>query len=353
MDSSPYQHGVPAEIGILVTNLGTPDDCTPVAVRRYLREFLSDKRVVELPRLIWWPILNFIILTIRSRYSAAAYANIWTDEGSPLLNISHQLTERLSLHLPQYKFALGMRYGRPSIREAMEQLRESGARRILILPLYPQYSAATTASTVDAVADTLRNWRWVPELRTLYPYHDDPNYIAALAHSVYDYRTEYGSSDVLLISFHGMPQASLIKGDPYHCQCHKTARLLAEALELPEDAWRITFQSRFGPANWLQPYTEQTLTELAKAGKSVQVICPGFSADCLETLEEIALAGRDIFLATGGESFAYIPCLNDTDAHVGLLGALIEYHCVNWGEAEPPEELAASRHRALALGAEG
>ena len=352
MDSAPHRHGDPAETGILITNLGTPDACTPTAVRRYLREFLSDRRVVELPRVLWWPILNLIILTTRPRRSAAAYAKIWTDDDSPLLSISRRLTERLRPQLPQYQFALGMRYGQPSIRAALEQLRDSGARRILLFPLYPQYSAATTAGAFDAVADTLRNWRYLPELRIIRNYHDDPDYIAALARSVRDYRAEHGDADVLLMSFHGMPQASLTQGDPYHCQCHKTARLLAEALELPEDAWRITFQSRFGPAKWLQPYTDQTLPELAKINRTVQVICPGVSVDCLETLEEIALAGRDTFRAAGGKSFAYIPCLNDTEAHLKLLGNLIERHCANWGESQSPESLAASRRRALALGAD-
>ncbi len=349
-------HDQPERTGILLVNLGTPDSPERGAVRRYLKEFLWDPRVVEAPRLPWWLALHLAILPRRSGRSAAAYRKIWTEEGSPLLAISRRQADAIAARLREthgdaVAVALAMRYGRPAITEGLERLREAGARRLLVLPLYPQYSATTTASVIDAVCDTLRGWRWLPELRFINHYHDDPGYIAALAASVRDFQAGHGRPERLLLSFHGIPQDYFEKGDPYFCECQKTARLLAEALQLDDDAWTLSFQSRLGPKQWLQPYTDRTLERLAAEGvRSVQVLCPGFSADCLETLEEVAMENRDIFLAAGGERYEYIPCLNDRPDHVQALCGLLQRHMAGW---ETPEtDLAARQARARALGAE-
>ncbi len=363
--ASDFQHDSPACTGILITNLGTPDAPTPSAVRRYLAEFLWDPRIVDIPRPLWWLILHGIVLRLRPRKAARAYQIVWTPEGSPLLAIGKKQAAALQTLLDEQfpgpvKLALAMRYGNPSIKSALNELRNAGCRRLLVLPLYPQYSATTTASTLDAIAATFRNWRWTPELRMVNHYHDHPDYIQALANSVREYQAEHGHAERLLLSFHGLPRRHLLQGDPYHCQCHKTARLLAEALELKDDAWTLSFQSRFGKEEWLKPYTEATLRDWGKAGvKSVQVLCPGFSADCLETLEEIAEQNRDVFLEAGGESFQYIPALNDRSDHLQALAALVKQHSAGWPEAETGWDAFAAREaqeqclqRARAAGAD-
>jgi len=361
-DQSDFHHDSTERIGILLTNLGTPDSCQPSAVRRYLKQFLWDPRVVEVARPLWWLLLNLVILNTRPRRSAAAYEKIWTADGSPLLHITLEQAAKLQTLLDEdldqpVKVVAAMRYGNPSIGIGLEQLRQAGARRILVLPLYPQYSATTTASTFDAVSDELRGWRWLPELRFINHYHDEPGYIDALAQSVRSFWQQHGEPDKLLMSFHGIPQDYFLAGDPYFCECQKSGRLLAEALGLSDERWQISFQSRLGSKQWLQPYTDQTLEVLAKAGyKKVHVICPGFSADCLETLEEIAMENRDHFLAAGGEAYSYIPCLNSEPAHIGMLKELVCRHIESWMPVLTEEELARARHecrvRAVAMGAD-
>lgn len=312
--------------GILLTNLGTPDAPTPSAIRRYLREFLSDPRVVEIPRAIWLPILYGAILPLRPFDAAKRYQSIWTKEGSPLLHIAQQQKEKLQALLPSVKVALGMRYGNPSIQEALETLKT--VDRLLVLPLYPQYCAATTASTFDAVSHALSQWRVIPEVRFITHYHDKPLYIHALAHHIQQHKR----SQKLLFSFHGIPQRSIDQGDPYATQCHQTAQLVADALQLSADQWSVVFQSRFGRAKWLQPYCSETLKNLAKSGcTEVDVICPGFSADCLETLEEISIENRNLFFAAGGKQLNYIPALNDSPLHMEALQSLILKNLQGWG----------------------
>lgn len=355
MSQSDFHHDQPDRTGILLVNLGTPDAPDRASVRRYLKEFLWDPRVVEGPRLPWWLVLNLVILNTRPAKSAKAYQKIWTEQGSPLLTISHQQETALATLLHERRgddicLALGMRYGSPSIRDGLEQLRKAGARRVLVLPLYPQYSATTTSSIFDEVTRQLRQWRWLPELRFINHYHDEPAYITALAESIGAWRSEHGEADHLLLSFHGIPQEYFENGDPYFCECHKTGRLLAASLGLKSDQWTLSFQSRLGPRQWLQPYTDKTLEQLAQAGtRSVQVVCPGFSADCLETLEEVAMENREVFLAAGGERYEYIPCLNDQPAHIEMLAGLIERHMEGWsGSDEDPQEVL---ERARKLGA--
>jgi ferrochelatase len=325
-----------AATGVLLVNLGTPESPSVADVRRYLKEFLWDPRVVELSRPAWWLVLNLVILNTRPRRSARAYAKVWTDAGSPLMVISRQQHAALQEELEQQfdvpvKVALAMRYGKPSIAAGMQELRAAGVKRLLVLPLYPQYSATTTASIVDAVADELRRWRALPELRFVNDYHAHSSYIKALADSVRDYQAEHGKPDKLLLSFHGIPQDYIDAGDPYATQCYRTAGLLVQALELPADSWQLSFQSRLGPKQWLQPYTDHSLKALAKEGiKNVQVICPGFSVDCLETLEEVAMENRNIFLEAGGKVYGYIPCLNDAAAHIRLFSELVSQHTQGW-----------------------
>lgn len=360
-----YRHGTPECLGVLLTNLGSPDAPTPSAVRRYLAEFLSDSRVIEIPRPLWWPILYGIILPTRPKRSAHAYQRIWRDEGSPLLIISRRQTAAVQQVLEQtcpgpIRVALAMRYGQPSIADGLKELREAGARRILVLPLYPQYSGATTASTFDAVSVEMRRWRWLPEVRFVGHYHDERDYIECLARSIEEGWAHNGRGERLLFSFHGMPKRTLLLGDPYHCQCRKTARLVAERLQLADEEWQVSFQSRFGRAEWLQPYTDKTLQTWAKQGiRRVDVACPGFSADCLETLEEIAMLNKDGFLEAGGERLHYIPALNDRPDHVAALAGLVMKHSQGWPETDPawnPSQQSAageaSRRRALASGAE-
>jgi protoporphyrin/coproporphyrin ferrochelatase len=360
-----FEHGHTGRIGVLLANLGTPDEPTPEALRRYLREFLWDPRVVEFPRPLWWLILNGIILNIRPRRSAEAYAKVWTEQGSPLLAHSRAQAESMQSRLETafngpVRVALGMRYGSPSIASALETLRDAGADRLIVLPLYPQYSGSTTGSIFDAVADVLKDWRWVPELRFINHYHDDPAYIAAMAARIRTHWAEHGRGKHLLLSFHGVPRRYLRAGDPYHCHCHKTARLLAEALELADDEWTIGFQSRFGREEWLKPYVDGLLKSWPKQGRlDVDVFCPGFAADCLETLEEIAMQNRDLFLAAGGERYTYVPALNDQAEHMDALVALLLRHAGGWPETDPARDVETlntaaqeSRQRAMALGAE-
>ena len=353
-----FQHDTTERLGVLLVNLGTPESPATGDVRRYLKEFLWDPRVVEMFRPAWWLVLNLIILNTRPRRTAEAYAKVWTDAGSPLLVISRQQQQALQAALEQrlgypVSTVLAMRYGKPSIANGLQELRDAGARRVLVLPLYPQYSATTTASVYDAVYDELQRWRWLPELRFINHYHDDPAHIQALADSVRTFQTEHGVPDKLLLSFHGIPRDYFLAGDPYFCECQKTGRLLAAALGLPDDRWQLTFQSRLGPKAWLKPYTDKTLVSLAKSGtKHVQVICPGFSADCLETLEEVAMQNRDIFLKAGGEAYHYIPCLNDSAQHIDMMAGLVERHIQGWDAPADIDELAGRAERAERIGEE-
>jgi protoporphyrin/coproporphyrin ferrochelatase len=336
--SEGYRHGMREKLGILVTNLGTPDAAETGALRRYLKEFLWDPRVVEAPRPLWWLILNGIILNTRPSRSAEAYRTVWTEEGSPLLSCARAqaagLKERLAQQLSApFELALGMRYGNPSIPSALRQLHDLNCRRLLVLPLYPQYSASTTGSTFDAVAMTLMRYRWVPELRFIGRYHDEDGYIEALAASIREHWAQHGRGEHLVMSFHGVPRRYLDAGDPYHCQCHKTARLVAERLSLDEGSWSITFQSRFGKEEWLKPYTDESIKALGRRGlRRIDVVCPGFSADCLETLEEIAEQNAEFFREAGGETLSYIPCLNTRDDHLDFLTGLALRHLQGWPE---------------------
>ena len=353
-----YQHGQPERTAVLLVNLGTPDAPTAPALRRYLAEFLSDPRVVEIPRAVWWLILNGVILRTRPAKSAAKYASVWMPEGSPLAVWTQRQTEavaqELALRGHHVLVRHAMRYGNPGLPAVLDALRAEGATRVLVIPLYPQYAAATTASIGDKVLQWACQARRMPELRFVAQYHDDAAYIDALALRLQEHWAAHGRGDKLVLSFHGVPERSLHLGDPYHCQCHKTARLLAQRLGLTADAVQVTFQSRFGKAKWLQPYTEPTLQALAQSGvKRVDVMCPGFVADCLETLEEIAQEAREAFLHAGGEHFSYVPCLNDSPAWIAALTALTERHLSGWDTRTPddPAQLQLSRTRALELGA--
>lgn len=320
---------------ILLCNLGTPDAPTAPAVRRYLAQFLADPRVVEIPKVLWWLILHGIILRVRPAKSAAKYATVWLPEGSPLKVWTQKQAKLLAGYLGerghQVPVAYAMRYGTPAIGRELDALKAAGATRILVLPMYPQYCAATTASVNDAIYQWALRVRALPELRFVNRYHDDPAYIAALAKRVSDHWMSHGRPDKLVMSFHGMPRRTRDLGDPYYGECLETGRLLAQRLDLKEGQWAVTFQSRFGKAEWLQPYTEPTLVELAKQGvKRVDVMCPGFTADCLETLEEIAQEARDAFLEAGGAEFNYIPCLNDQHEWITALSTLAIRHMQGW-----------------------
>ena len=353
-----FQHGQQPRSAVLFCNLGTPDTPTTKDVRRYLKEFLSDHRVVEIPRLLWWLILNGVILPFRPAKSAAKYASIWTPEGSPLKIWTEKQALLLQGWLAQrghdVRVRYAMRYGSTSIAAQLDALKAEGVTRVLVLPAYPQYSATTTASLFDAVyawAATVRN---LPELRFVNRYHDDAGYINALAASIERHWKTNGRAQQLVMSFHGIPERSLHLGDPYHCECFKTARLLAARLALTPEQYKVTFQSRLGRAKWLQPYTEPTLIAMAQSGvKRVDVICPGFTSDCLETLEEINMEGREAFLHAGGKEFHYIPCLNDDTQWITALCELTQTQLAGWPTQRAPDTqaLAASRAAALALGA--
>ena len=330
-----YTHGTANRTAVVLVNLGSPDEPTAAATRRYLQEFLSDPRVVEIPRAIWWLILNGIILNVRPAKSAAKYASIWQPEGSPLKVGTRQLAlslgQRLQAEGLDVDVVDAMRYGQPSVASVMDDLRQRGAQRILVVPLYPQYAAATTASVFDAVAGWALGSRAVPEFRFVHRYGDRPGYIEALARSVRQHWAANGQAERLVMSFHGLPERSLHLGDPYHCECLKTGRLLTEALGLSRGQVLVTFQSRFGKAKWLQPYTEPSLIALAQQGvRSVDLICPGFAVDCLETLEEIDQEAREAFLHHGGERFHYIPCLNASDDGVAVIADLVQTHLQGW-----------------------
>ena len=331
-----FDHEQAPKVGILLTNLGTPQAPEKKALRTYLKQFLSDPRVVEVPRLIWWFILNGVILNIRPARSAASYKTVWTERGSPLMFHTRDQAEALrSVISEQFgdkvMVDFAMRYGSPSIPDVLQNMLQQGVRKLLVLPLYPQYSGATTGSTFDAVAADFTRRRWLPELRFVTHYHDHAAYITALADSIRAYRNEHGSADKLLFSYHGVPQRYLDQGDPYHCECLKTSRLVAEELGLDKDDYMTTFQSRFGREEWLKPYTDMTLKELPGQGiKSVQMVCPGFAADCLETIEEIGVENRDYFLAANGERYEYIPCLNSDPSHIAALAALATEHMAGW-----------------------
>ena len=320
----------PETTGVLLVNLGTPDAPTTSAVRRYLAEFLSDPRVVEMPRLLWMLILHGIILRTRPARSAAAYRKVWTDRGSPLLAISQDQAAALQQRLDQQteqpmRVELAMRYGNPSIANGLERLRQANARRIIVLPLYPQYSATTSASTFDAVSKELQQWRWQPDLGFISHYHDHPDYISALTKSVQDYWQQNGRPEKLLMSFHGIPQEYATAGDPYPDECRETALLLAEKLGLSKDEWGISFQSRLGRQEWIKPYTDETLKHCGTSGvKNLHVICPGFPTDCLETLEEIALENRETFIAAGGVDYSYITALNSSPEHIQMLAKILK-----------------------------
>jgi ferrochelatase len=357
-DEPPFRHGQATRTAVLLVNLGTPDAPTAAALRRYLGEFLSDPRVVEIPQPLWWLILNGVILRVRPKRSAAKYATVWTPDGSPLAVWTQKQATLLGGYLGERGHPVmvrhAMRYGSPSVAGVLDDLMAQGATRVLVLPLYPQYAASTTASVVDAVSTWSQRKRNLPELRFVNHYHDDAGYIAALAKRVTDHWRAEGRGDKLLVSFHGVPHRSLMLGDPYHCECLKTARLLRERLNLAPDAMVVTFQSRFGKAKWLEPYTEPTLQALAAQGVGrVDVICPGFVADCLETLEEIAQEARHAFLSAGGREFHYITCLNDRHEWIDALAAIALRHMQGWDTQLPADAapLQAQRERALALGA--
>ena len=326
------------KVGVLLTNLGTPDGTDYRSMRRYLSEFLSDRRVIELSPLLWQPILQGIILNVRPQKSGKAYESIWNKEldESPLRTITRNQSDALKAHAaehwPNVVVEWAMRYGTPSIADGLDRLAEQGCDRILLAPLYPQYSAATTATANDKAFEWFQKARWQPAVRTLPQYHDHPAYVQAIADSISSTMSELPwQADMVMTSFHGVPKEYLEKGDPYHCFCAKSGRLIQEAMGWPKEKYIQTFQSRFGPKEWLQPYTDVTIEELAKQGvKNLVVATPGFSADCLETLEEIAMEGQEIFKEHGGENFAFVPCLNDSDRGIALVNQLIEEELAGW-----------------------
>lgn len=317
------------KIGVLLINLGSPDAPTTSRVRRFLREFLGDPRVVNLPRSLWWVILNFFVLPFRPRKSAHAYRQIWTDKGSPLTVYTRELNNKLAdaIGSDSVKVDFAMRYGKPILAEKLRALKAQLVDEIVILPLYPQYSSTTTASVYDAMDDEIRRWRHIPELHFISDYHANDAYIAAVAEAIKKFWHKHGRNDLLLMSFHGLPAKLTELGDPYYHQCQKTAALIAERLALHDKQWKLVFQSRFGKAEWLKPYCVEVLQDLPKSGcREVDIVCPGFAVDCLETLEEIALANKEEFLEAGGKSYRYIPALNDTDAHLEVLRDLLTKH---------------------------
>lgn len=326
----PVQFG---KVGVLLVNLGTPDDLSTASVRRYLKEFLSDSRVVEIPKPVWWLILNGIILNVRPKKSAAAYAKVWLQElnESPLRHYTKAQVDGLAPLLPNVEVDFAMRYGNPSIAQKMSELQAKGCDRILVVPLYPQYSATTTATVTDKVFDYLRKQRWQPTVHIAHPWYDQPIYISALKTQIDDWVSVHGKPDKLLLSFHGLPKQNLDKGDPYYCHCQVTGRLLATALGWSASDVLITFQSRFGPAKWLEPYTSDTLAQLPQQGvKKLLVATPGFVADCLETLEEIAMEGKETYMDAGGEAFTVLPCLNDSKDSIKVLYDVVMREAKGW-----------------------
>jgi ferrochelatase len=352
-----YTHGTPVKTGILLVNLGTPDAPTAEAVRPYLKQFLSDPRVVEIPKAVWWLILNGVILNTRPKKSAAKYASVWMPEGSPLRVHTAKQTLMLQGYLSERTKApfvvdYAMRYGNPSIPSVLRKLKEQNCQRILVVPMYPQYAASSTGTVFDIVFAELQQMRNAPALRTIKNFHDHPGYIKALANNINEYWMRNGRPEKLVMSFHGLPQFSLDKGDPYHCECHKTGRLLAYELGLKPEQYFVSFQSRFGKAEWIKPYTTSTLKELGKQKtKRVDVVCPGFVADCLETLEEIAMEGKEDFKHAGGGEYHYIPCLNERDDWMHALTDLVMDNLQGWLIMPNAVDLEQGRLRALAMGA--
>lgn len=357
-----FKHGDQLKVGILLANLGTPDAPTARALKPYLRQFLMDKRVVEIPRFIWWWILNCIILVIRPSKSAEKYAQVWTKDGSPLLVYAKKQRQMLQGYLGQkikspFVIELGMSYGNPSMQSAIENLKAQHCDKILVFPLYPQYAASSTAASLDAVWKTLLKMRNVPAIRTIRQYHDHPAYINAMAKSIRAYWSKNGKPEQLIMSFHGVPKVHLTKGDPYHCACHKTARLIAETLELNEKQYQVAFQSRFGKQEWLKPYLAETLETLGQAKtKRIDVVCPGFSSDCLETLEEIAMEGKEIYQSNGGGEYHYIPALNAQEPWIHAMTDIALEHLQGWVHEEWDANAVAQANdatskRAKALGA--
>jgi len=331
-----FTHAQPDKIGVLISNLGTPEAPTKQALRPYLKQFLSDPRVVEVPKVIWWCILNGVILNLRPKRSAAAYKTVWTEDGSPLLTHTKRQAEGLAKrfkesHGDNVVVDFAMRYGEPSVATAVNNLLAQGARKIVLLPLYPQYCASTSGSTFDAIAHDFTSRRWLPDLRFISHYHDHPEYIKCVADKIQSHWDKHGRTDKLVFSYHGIPKRYLMNGDPYHCECHKTSRLVAQALNITGEEYMTTFQSRFGREEWLKPYTDETLKHLPEKGvKSLQVVCPGFSSDCLETIEEIGEENREYFMEAGGERYEYIECLNSDDAHLDMLFNLLESNLQGW-----------------------
>lgn len=331
-----YEHGDPPKIGIILANLGTPKEPNPSALRKYLGQFLMDRRVVEIPRFIWCWILYFIILVFRPAASAKKYAQIWTSNGSPLLVNAQSQTKLLKKYLKvNYKqpieVALGMSYGQPSMHKALNELKKKNCTKIILFPLYPQYAASSSASAMDSLWRLLLKTRNVPEIRTIRHYHDHPAYINALKISVLNFWKKNGKPSKLIMSFHGIPQKSLYQGDPYHCECHKTGRLLAESLSLKNHEYQICFQSRFGKAEWLKPYFAEVIADLGKQKvNNLHVICPGFSSDCLETLEEINMEGKSIYIDNGGINYKYIPALNSNSIWIDAMGQILDSNMQGW-----------------------
>jgi ferrochelatase len=345
-----FKHGTDERLGVLVVNLGTPQAPETKAVRRYLAQFLSDPRIIELPRWLWNIILHGIVLRFRPAKSAKAYREVWSEEtGSPLLShsvaqaaaLKAELTHRFGDHVT---VELGMRYGHPSIDEAVTLLEAANVRRMIVLPMYPQYSGTTTASVFDGVAERMQRTRWIPEMRFINQYCDHDAYVKALAATVTESWAANGRGDLLVTSYHGIPKRYLLNGDPYHCLCHKTSRLLAEALNIGKDEIKVVFQSRVGREEWLRPYCDETMKILPSEGyKSIDVISPAFSADCLETIEEISGENKEYFMENGGVRFQYIPCLNDRDDHIQFLADLVVQHGQGWPEMDPSRDLEVHR----------
>ena len=330
-----YEHGSKEKIGVLITNLGTPDAPNKKELKVYLNQFLSDPRVIELPKILWQIILKLVILQIRPSKSAEAYKQIWTDKGSPLLDIANRQLNKIQSSFSSKNenivFEVGMRYGNPSIPDALLKLQKKQVRRLLVLPMYPQYCAATTGSTFDEVTNVLQKWRWIPEMRFINQYFEEKNYIEALSNSIKSFWKKTSKPQKIIFSYHGIPKRYLTNGDPYHCFCLKTTRLVKENMGLSDDEIMTTFQSRFGREEWLKPYTSETLKELPKQGiKNIHIISPGFSSDCLETLEELEEENKEYFMESGGENYHYIPCLNDHDDHIDVFVNLIKKHIHGW-----------------------
>lgn len=359
-----FSHRQAPLTAVLMVQLGTPDSPDKAAVRRYLKQFLSDRRVVEIPRLVWWPLLNGVILNTRPAKSAERYRAIWRPEGSPLMTISKRQRALLRGYLGEagldVEVALAMRYANPSIAAVLRELRKRNLRRLLVLPMYPQYAASTTASVFDAVAAELSTWRNLPELRFIRNFHDHPGWLDAQVQAIERLWQTEGRPDRLLMSFHGVPRRTLDLGDPYHCECLVTGRRIAERLGLAPDAWQLSFQSRLGRARWLEPYTEATLVALARQGVgNVDVVCPGFVADNLETLEEVDIEARAAFMKAGGKRMRFVPCLNDAPAFIRALTDLTRAHLSGWPCERPDNaaveqrdaELTVRQQRAKAAGA--